>query len=315
MTVPPLRIGTRGSSLALAQASEVKGRLAAAHPHLAAAGAMEIVVIRTSGDKVLDRTLADLGGKGLFTKEIDTALVDGSIDLAVHSVKDMPTWLADGIVLACTLPREDPRDVLVSARAPRIEALPPGAVVGTASLRRQAQVLHRRPDLRVVPLRGNVETRLHKVAEGAVDATLLALAGLRRLGLEGRATTVLEAEELLPAVGQGAVGVVCRAADERMRAALAALDDGETMLCVTAERAMLEALDGSCRTPIAGLASVAADGRVWLRGLAAAPDGSLLAAGQRRGDAGDAAALGRDLGEELRRRAGPVVFGQGGWSG
>jgi hydroxymethylbilane synthase len=313
MTAPAFRIGTRGSPLALAQAGEVRRRLAAAHPDLAAEGAVEIAVIKTSGDRVLDRPLADLGGKGLFTKEIDAALLDGSVDLAVHSVKDMPTRLAEGIAFACTLPREDPRDVFVSAKVPHFALLPAGAVVGTASLRRQAQVLRRRPDLRVVPLRGNVETRLNRVAEGVVDATLLALAGLRRLGLEARATAVLEPEELLPAVGQGAVGVVCRAADERTRAVLVALEDGETTLCVTAERAMLDALEGSCQTPIAGLARLGEDRRLWLRGFAASPDGSLVVAGERRGDAGEAALLGCDLGTELRRRAGPVVFPDGGW--
>jgi len=308
MTTTRLRIGTRGSPLALAQTQEVRSRLAAAHPELAEPGAMETAVIRTTGDKIRDRPLADIGGKGLFTKEIDEAMLAGGIDVAVHSMKDLPTWLPDGIVLACTLPREDPRDALICARATSIAQLPSGSVVGTASLRRKAQILHRCPDLRVVPLRGNVHTRLRKVAAGEVDATLLALAGLRRLGMADAATTVIEPDEMLPAVAQGAIGLTCRAGDSSVRDLLAALDHPETTTRVTAERAMLEVLDGSCRTPIAALAEVDGMGGLTLSGLIVRPDGSELLETARDGRAEDARSVGRDAGEELRRRAGPGFF-------
>jgi hydroxymethylbilane synthase len=308
MTTTPLRIGTRGSPLALAQTEEVRSRLAAAHPGLAEPGVLETVVIRTTGDKVFDRPLADIGGKGLFTKEIDEAMLAGGIDVAVHSMKDLPTWLPDGIVLACTLPREDPRDALICAGARSLARLPAGSVVGTASLRRKAQILHRRPDLRVVPVRGNVHTRLRKVAAGEVDATLLALAGLRRLGMGDAATAVIEPDEMLPAVAQGAIGLTCRTGDRSVRDLLAALDHPETTARVTAERAMLEVLDGSCRTPIAALAEVDGTGELTLRGLVARPDGSELLETARAGRAEDARSIGRDAGEELRRRAGPGFF-------
>lgn len=301
---PVLRIGTRGSPLALAQTNEVARRLGAAHAALAPAGAVEIVTVKTSGDLVQDRTLAELGGKGLFTKEIDEALLAGRIDLAVHSVKDLPTRLPEGLTLAVMLMREDPRDAFLAKNAASLAALPSGAQVGTASLRRQAQILHRRPDLKVVPLRGNVETRLRKVQEGQVDATLLALAGLKRLGRTDAATAILGPDEMLPAVGQGAIGIACRTADTRTRALLDPLNHAETFACVTAERAMLEVLDGSCRTPIAGLAETAA-GRLVVRGLVARPDGSRLIAARREGPAGEAAAIGRELGRELLTRAGP----------
>ncbi|MCP5366624.1 MAG: hydroxymethylbilane synthase [Hyphomicrobiales bacterium] len=308
MTHPPLKIGTRGSPLALAQAHETRDRLAAAFPDLAAEGAVEIVVIKTTGDKVLDRPLAEIGGKGLFTKEIDDAMLDGRIDLAVHSMKDVPTWLPDGIVLPCMLEREDPRDAFLSPRAARLADLPAGSVVGTASLRRQAQILHRRPDLRVVSFRGNVQTRLRKLDDGEVDATLLALAGLRRLGMAEVASGVIETDDLLPAVAQGAIGITCRAGDDRALAALAALNHGPTFTRVAAERALLEVLDGSCRTPIAALAELEG-ARLRLRGLVARPDGSQVLETAREGAAADAAAIGRDAGEELRRRAGPGFFG------
>ena len=262
----------------------------------------------STGDKVRDRPLAEIGGKGLFTKEIDEAMLAGRIDVAVHSMKDLPTWLPDGIVLACMLPREDPRDALICARGQSLSALPAGSIVGTASLRRKAQVLHRRPDLRVVPLRGNVHTRLRKVSRGEVDATLLALAGLRRLGLGDAATAVLAAEEMLPAVGQGAIGLTCRTADAAARDLLAALDHSATTTRVSAERAMLEVLDGSCRTPIAALAELDGADGLSLRGLVARPDGSELLETARAGAAADAGALGRDAGDELRRRAGPGFF-------
>jgi hydroxymethylbilane synthase len=298
MTAPsPIRIGTRGSPLALAQAEEVRDRLAPS-------GEADIVVIKTTGDQLLDRALADAGGKGLFTKEIDEALLANRIDLAVHSLKDVPTWLPDGIVLAAILEREDPRDAFISRKAPRLFELPAGARVGTASLRRQAQILNRRPDLKVTLLRGNVQTRLRRLDEGSVDATLLALAGLKRLGRADVATAILETDEILPAPGQGAIAVACRADDAALRERLGALDHAASRHAVTAERALLEVLDGSCRTPIAALARV--EGRcLALKGLIAKPDGSRVVAGARDGAASDAARLGRDLGAYLRAEAGP----------
>lgn len=302
---PPLRIGTRGSPLALAQAGETRQRLAAAFPELAAPGAMETVVIRTTGDMVQDRTLAEIGGKGLFTKEIDEALLAGGIDIAVNSMKDVPTWLPDGIVVGALLEREDPRDAFIGRRVADLAALPAGSVVGTASLRRQAQILHLRPDLRVVPLRGNVETRLRKLAEGAADATLLAIAGLNRLDKAAAATSLMSTEEMLPAVAQGAIGITCRADHEKTRDLLSVLNHAATAARVGAERAFLEVLDGSCKTPIAALAEVEAGGMLSFRGLLALPDGSGVLRVERRGNAVDAVELGRAAGEELRRAADP----------
>ena len=302
---PPLRIGTRGSPLALAQASETRRRLAAAFPELASPEAMETVVIRTTGDMVQDRTLAEIGGKGLFTKEIDEALLGGGIDIAVNSMKDVPTWLPDGIVVGALLEREDPRDAFIGRQVPTLAMLPAGSVVGTASLRRQAQILHLRPDLRVVPLRGNVETRLRKLAEGAADATLLAIAGLNRLDKAAAATSLMSTEEMLPAVAQGAIGITCRADHEKTRELLSALNHAATAARVGAERAFLEVLDGSCKTPIAALAEVEADGLLSFRGLLALPDGSGVLRVERRGNAVDAVELGRAAGEELRRAADP----------
>ncbi|MEO5335275.1 MAG: hydroxymethylbilane synthase [Magnetospirillum sp. WYHS-4] len=304
----PLRIGTRGSPLALAQTHETRDRLMAAHPELTAPGAIEIEIIKTTGDKVLDRALAEVGGKGLFTKEIDEAMLEGRIDIAVHSMKDVPTWLPDGIVLPCMLEREDVRDVFVSRKATTLADLPAGSAVGTASLRRQAQILHRRPDLKVVTFRGNVQTRLRKLDEGEVDATLLAKAGLNRLGLASVATSVIETADMLPAVAQGAIGITCRAGDERAHRLLAALDHPPTAIRVTAERALLEVLDGSCRTPIAALADFQADGSLSLKGLIARPDGSQVLETSRCGAESDAGALGRDAGRELKDRAGPGFF-------
>ena len=304
----PVTIGTRGSPLAIAQTEQVRRLLADAVAELAAAGAVRIATIRTSGDKFLDRTLSEIGGKGLFTKEIDEALLAGRIDLAVHSMKDLPTWLPDGIVLACRLPREEPRDAFIGRTGDTLIDLPPGAVVGTASLRRKAQILHRRPDLNVIPLRGNVQTRLKKVAERTVDATLLAVAGLKRLDMADAATAILSAEELLPAVGQGAIGITCRTEDDGVRGLLTVLDHDATKTAVMAERAMLEVLDGSCRTPIAALAQLDADDRLSFRGLIARPDGSRVIRTHRDGVASDAWSLGRDAGQELRRRGGPDFF-------
>ncbi|MDA0306595.1 MAG: hydroxymethylbilane synthase [Proteobacteria bacterium] len=295
---PPLRIGTRASPLALVQAHEVQGLL----------GPASIVEIKTTGDKVLDRPLKEIGGKGLFSKEIDEALLAGRIDLAVHSLKDLETWLPDGTCLACVLEREDPRDVFVSPKADSLDALPSGSVIGTSSLRRQAQILHRRNDLSVEVFRGNVQTRMKKLADGVVDATLLALAGLNRLGLADVATEILETDVLLPAVAQGAIGITCRADDETTLALLTALDHAPSRYRISAERAMLEALDGSCQTPIGGLAEIDDDGTLRLRGLVARADGSEVLTGARTGSVVDAVELGRDLGDELRQRAGPDFF-------
>jgi hydroxymethylbilane synthase len=302
-----LTIGTRGSPLALAQAGEVEARLRAAHPALGREGAIARSVIKTTGDKVLDRPLYEMGGKGLFTKEIEEALLDGRIDLAVHSVKDLPAFLPPGLAVVCILPREDPRDVLVSAKARSIAELLRGARIGTSSPRRQAQILALRPDLEIVGLRGNVETRLRKIRDGEADATLLALAGLRRLGLEAEATAVLDSSEFLPAVGQGALGIECRADDARVRDLLAPLNDPESAASVAAERALLAALEGSCRTPIAGLAEISG-GEIALRALIASPDGRSVLRTERRGAVKDAARLGADAGAELRARAGNDFF-------
>src|SRR5262245_26273890 len=249
-----IRIGTRGSPLALAQAREVQARLEAAH----GPGRLtfEVCVIKTTGDRIQDRPLAEAGGKGLFTKEIEEALIAREVDIAVHSMKDMPTLLPPGLTLAAFLPREDVRDALISTKARSLSDLPGGAVVATSSLRRQAQVRHLRPDVKVVSMRGNVETRLRKLSEGVADATLLALAGLNRLGLADRAAAPVPVAEMLPAVAQGAIGVETRADDTAMAEALAPLNHQPTALAVTAERAFLAKLEGSCRMPIAALGAL-----------------------------------------------------------
>jgi hydroxymethylbilane synthase len=304
---PVLRLGTRGSPLALAQAAEAKARLAAAHAALGAPDAIEIVPIRTSGDRPSQRPLADEGGKGLFTKEIEEALLAGTIDLAVHSLKDMQTSLAGGLAIACCLPREDPRDALIAKGARRIADLAPRAIVGTASVRRKAQLLHARPDLVIVPLRGNVGTRLRKIEEGEFAATVLAVAGLKRLGRGDAIAAIIPAEEMLPAAGQGIIAIETRAGDARVRDLLAAIDDGATSACARAERALLHALDGSCRTPIAALATL--DGsRLALDAMVIRPDGGALYRARREGVASEASALGADAGAELRARAGPDLL-------
>ncbi len=308
MTLGQIRIGTRGSPLARVQADEVRRRLIAANPDLGGAGGVEIVVIRTSGDRFVDRPLAEIGGKGLFTKEIDDALLENRIDLAVHSMKDVPTWLPDGLVIDCMLAREDPRDALIgrgSGGSGGLASLAPGAVVGTSSLRRAAQLLWRRPDLTITPLRGNVGTRMEKVRSGVVDATLLAHAGLRRLGQANAATAVLEPSQILPAIAQGAIGIECRARDHQLRDLLAQLNDPATATCVATERAFLARLDGSCRTPIAGLAVVDGSGGLNLRGLIAAPDGRVVHEDTSHGRSADATLIGTALAEHLLDRAGP----------
>jgi hydroxymethylbilane synthase len=302
-----LCIGTRGSPLALAQARELRERLAAAHGN--AFDRIEIRVIRTTGDTIRNRTLADAGGKGLFTKEIEEALAAGAVDLAVHSAKDMLTVLPRGLAIAAVLPREDARDVFISRKAATLRDLPSGSVVGTASLRRQALVKRMRPDLGVAALRGNVETRLRKLDDGVVDATLLALAGLKRLGLGDAATEILPIEEFLPAVGQAIIAIETRESDHRTRALLDGINDRDAAIALTAERAFLAVLNGSCRTPIAGHATVDA-GRLHFRGLIARPDGSEVFETARQGTPADAARLGADAGRELRRRAGPDFFVQ-----
>lgn len=297
-----VRIGTRGSPLALAQARELETRLAAAH----GAGALdcEICVIRTSGDRIQDRPLAEAGGKGLFTKEIEEALLAGGIDVAVHSMKDVPTLLPGGLAISCYLPREDVRDAFISPRARSLSELSAGATVATSSLRRQAQVLRLRPDLKVVPMRGNVETRLRKLAEGAGDATLLACAGLIRLGMADRITAPVSTDELLPAIAQGAIGIETRAEENDIAALLAPLNHQPTALAVTAERAFLAKLDGSCRTPIAGLAELDGE-RLTFRGMILTPDGKEAHAAMRWGRPEAAIRLAEEAADELLARAGP----------
>ena len=301
----PLKIGTRGSPLALAQAHETRNRLGAAFglPH----EAFQIVVIKVTGDMVQDRALKELGGKGLFTREIEEALAAGSVDIAVHSMKDMPVDQPEGLVIDCYLPREDVRDAFVSpGGGGGLMALPQGAVVGSSSLRRRAQVLLRRPDLQLVEFRGNVQTRMRKLDEGVAAATFLAMAGLNRLGLSV-AQSAVEPEEMLPAVAQGAIGVERRVADARVAAMLAAIHDRDTGLRVAAERAFLGRLDGSCQTPIAGLA-VLDGGGLWLRGEILRPDGSRSVTGALRGVVGDGAAMGLALADDLLGQAGPRFF-------
>jgi hydroxymethylbilane synthase len=301
----PLRIGTRGSPLALVQANDVRDRLLQYFPDLTERG-VEIDVIKTTGDRIQDRNLSEIGGKGLFTKEIEEALLDGRIDIAVHSMKDMPTVLPPGLVLSAALPREDARDVLVSPDAETLDALPQGTIIGTSSLRRRAQLLHRRSDLRVIDFRGNVDTRLKKLRDGVAGATILARAGLNRLGRTDVAGVSLSPEKFLPAVAQGIVTIESREDDDEINTLLAALGDAQTQRCADAERALLLVLDGSCRTPIAGYA-VHEGPALWLRGLVVAPDGSQAVAGERRGDAADAAAMGADLGQELLASAGNIL--------
>ncbi|KAK4276280.1 hypothetical protein QN277_019245 [Acacia crassicarpa] len=305
-----IRIGTRGSPLALAQAYETRDKLMAIHSELAEEGAIQIVVIKTTGDKILSQPLADIGGKGLFTKEIDEALINGEIDIAVHSMKDVPTYLPDETILPCNLQREDVRDAFISLSASSLADLPAGSIVGTASLRRKSQILHRYPSLNVQDnFRGNVQTRLRKLNEGVVQATLLALAGLKRLNMTENVTTTLSIDDMLPAVAQGAIGIACRNDDDKMAEYLASLNHEETRLAVACERAFLETLDGSCRTPIAGYACRTKDGCLF-RGLVASPDGTRVLETSRSGPYAeeDMVKMGKDAGKELLSRAGPGFF-------
>ena len=302
----PFQIGTRGSPLALWQAHEVRRCLALAHDLPEAA--FGIVVIKVTGDQILDKALKDIGGKGLFTREIEEALSDGAIDIAVHSMKDMPTVQPDGLILDCYLPREDVRDAFVSPHVTRLMDLPQGAVVGSSSLRRRAQLAHRRPDLKLVEFRGNVQTRMKKLQDGVAQATFLAMAGLNRLGLTHMAQGPIEVTEMLPAVAQGAIGIERRTGDARAQAMLAAIHDTATGQRLAAERAFLARLDGSCDTPIAGLAVLEGD-TLWLRGEILRPDGTRVISGDIRGPVYDGATLGRRLAKDLLGRAGPGFFG------
>ncbi len=302
---PLFTLGTRGSPLALAQAHQTRRLLAQAHGWDEDAIALEI--IRTSGDVIQDRPLAEAGGKGLFTKEIDAALLEGRIDAAVHSAKDLPTLLPEGVAIAGFLEREDVRDALISAVADSILALPHGARLGAASLRRQAQARRLRPDLRIELLRGNVETRLRKAEQNEIDATLLALAGLKRLGFAHRARAVLDIETFLPAVGQGAIALTARSADARASAALARIVHAETGIALAAERAFLAELEGSCRTPIAGHARLEG-GALILVGQVLREDGSESFDVRLAGAPADAARLGCEAGRDLARRVPPGVL-------
>ena len=301
-----MRLGTRGSPLALTQCRMVAALLARANGKDATDFPLEAFV--TSGDRLKDQRLQDAGGKGLFTKELDEALLDGRIDVGVHSMKDLPTHLPDGIVLAAVPEREDPRDAFISHKARTLKELPDGAVVGTASLRRQAQALHLRPDLKMVILRGSVETRLKRLESGAIDATFLALAGLNRLGLAAHATSLVDSEDMPPAPGQGALAITCRADDKTVRDMLAKISVANSETAIAAERGFLAALDGSCRTPIGALATIKA-GKLHLVGEVLSPDGKQH---WRREETitlpGDAAALGRKLGASIRAQAGEAFI-------
>jgi hydroxymethylbilane synthase len=301
----PFKIGTRGSPLALWQAEEVRRCLMAGFDLPEAA--FEIVVIKVTGDMVQDRALKEIGGKGLFTREIEEALLAGSIDIAVHSMKDMPVLQPEGLVLDCYLERADVRDGFVSLAVESINDLPEGAVVGSSSLRRRAQLAHRRPDLQLVEFRGNVQTRLKKLGDGVAQATFLAMAGVTRLGVAHVARPI-EVAEMLPAVAQGAIGVERRGDDARAEAMLAAIHHAPTGLQLAAERAFLARLDGSCETPIAGLAVIVGD-QLWLRGEILRPDGARVVRGDIAGPLAEGAALGVSLADQLLAEAGDGFFG------
>ena len=298
-----LKIGTRGSRLALAQSEWVKKEIEARHPHIH----VELIRIKTTGDKIQDKSLREFGGKGLFTKEIEDGLLTGEIALAVHSMKDMPTLLPDGLEISCVLQREDVRDAFLSPKAACLADLPARAIVGTSSLRRQAQVRRMRPDLEVVEFRGNVETRLRKLSEGVADATFLAAAGLKRLGKEALITSYVEPEDMLPAVAQGAICIEIRSDDTETRNLLQALHHEKTAICVAAERAFLGKLDGSCRTPIAGLAQLDGE-RLSFRGQILTPDGMVSHETKREGTPEDGKEMGIDAASELLKLGGDDFF-------
>jgi hydroxymethylbilane synthase len=303
-----LRIGTRGSPLALAQAHEVRARLSAAHG--LSEDTIEIRVYKTTGDAIQDRPLAEVGGKGLFTKEIEEALIAREIDLAVHSMKDMQTELPAGLVIGASLPREDVRDAFISLKYSSLADLPEGAVVGTSSLRRQAQIKRIRPDLKVVGFRGNVQTRLRKLSEGVADATLLACAGLNRLGMADRITAPIEIDQILPAVAQGAIAIEIREDDAETAKLIAALNDAKTAYCVAAERAFLTRLEGSCRTPIAGLAQLNGE-TLSFRGMVFSVDGERSFEIEREGPAEQAAAVGTGAADALLELGAASVLAPG----
>ena len=309
MQTDVLKIGTRGSALALAQAHETRTRLMAAH--VLPEAAFDIVVISTSGDRIQDRPLSEAGGKGLFTKEIEEALLDGRIDIAVHSSKDMPTALPEGLELSAFLEREDVRDAFIGRAAAKLADLPERAVVGSSSLRRQALIRRLRPDIDVVIFRGNVQTRLRKLDEGQVAGTLLANAGLRRLDLADIITELLPAETFPPAPGQGAICIESRIGDARIEAMLAPINHLPTAQALACERAFLAALDGSCRTPIAGYARID-DGNLSFSGMILTPDGREAHEVEAAGPATEAAWLGADAGQRVRAKAGTRFFD--GWS-
>jgi hydroxymethylbilane synthase len=309
MTLPsldaPLKIGTRGSPLALAQAYETRQRLMAAFnlPE----GAFEIVVIKTTGDRILDRPLKEIGGKGLFTREIEDDLLSGAIDIAVHSMKDMPVAQPDGLALTTYLPREDVRDAFVSLDGGKLADLREGAVVGTSSLRRKAQLLNYRPDLEIVEFRGNVQTRLKKLKDGVAEATFLAMAGLNRLAMDEVPRTAIEAEEMLPAVAQGCIGIEQRLGDDRISEMLSAINDTFSTQRLAAERAFLGALDGSCETPIGGLATIDGD-NLTLRGEILRVDGSEVLSDEQTCSVADGAKLGVEMARKLRSQADDDFF-------
>jgi len=305
---PVVKIGTRGSPLALAQAYLTRDLLKKNFSELAIDGALEICIIKTTGDKVLDQPLADIGGKGLFTRELDVALLDGRIDIAVHSMKDVPTYLPDGTILPCMLPREDVRDAFISIKYDDLSEMPEGSVVGTASLRRQSQLLARYPGLKCVNFRGNVQSRIRKLQEDVVDCTLLAIAGLNRMDMTQHATKILDTDVMLPAVAQGAIGITCRSGDVKQIAFLDKLNHEETRIAVECERSFLAALDGSCRTPIAGYARKDGD-KLKFDGLIASLDGSEILETSREANWSytDAVSAGKDAGEELKKQA-PAEF-------
>lgn len=303
MTSRKVTIGTRGSQLALTQANWVASQLRSAHPGLE----VELQIIKTKGDKILDVPLAKVGGKGLFVKEIEDALLDGRADLAVHSMKDVPTELPPNLFIACVPEREDVRDALISRAGAGLNDLPSGAIVGTSSLRRRSQLLHARPDLNVVSIRGNLDTRIKKLETENLDAIIVAAAGLRRMGLENQATQFIPTDIMVPAIGQGALGIEARQDDSETLVLLKVLHHPPTAVCVAAERAFLATMEGGCQVPLAALCTLSGD-RVDVSGLVADPDGKRYFRGQRQGAAKDSAEIGRVLAQELLDQGGRAVL-------
>jgi hydroxymethylbilane synthase len=304
-----IKIGTRSSQLALAQAVEVKQRLMSAHGDNTIK--VEIVEISTKGDRILDRALSEIGGKGLFTEEIEQQLLAGDVDIAVHSTKDMPTALPEGLELSCFLPREAPADVFISNKASSIKELPQGAVIGSASLRRQALIRRMRPDIKVITFRGNVQTRLRKLKEGQVDATLLAQAGLNRLNMQDIITSILPVDSFPPAPGQGVICIESREGDDAIKNLLSPLNDADTVIALGAERSFLATLDGSCRTPLAGYAYLES-GQLQFHGMILSPDGQEMFETYRSSNPDNAQKIGKEAALELREQAGETFFAD--WS-